>query len=107
MGFKLGFKALEQGKSIRRGAGKTGNDLAPGQTAHLPGVGLDHSLSQSDLAVARNHDVAALSHRYYCGAMPTFHIAVLSVHYIWPVPSFTPFKPISAWVKLFNCDDPR
>ena len=53
----------EQGQRVRGRAGETGDDLAVGPRAHLFRGGLEHGLAEGHLAVAGDHDLAALAYR--------------------------------------------
>ena len=58
---ELGFQPLEQGEGVGGGAGKAADHVALAEAAHLLGVGLDDGLADRDLAVAADHDAAALA----------------------------------------------
>src|SRR5258708_1984259 len=52
---------LEQRDRIGSRASKAGDHRTARQTAQLAGIRLDHRLAHRDLAVAGNHDLAALA----------------------------------------------
>ncbi len=61
--FELGLQPLEQGEGVGGGAGETGDHVAAlADAAHLAGVALHDGLAEADLAVAGDHDLAALAH---------------------------------------------
>src|SRR5438046_1554221 len=68
--FELAFESLEQGDRVGGGAGKTGDDLAGAEAAHLLGVRLDDGLAHRYLAVAGDDDLAALTPRQHRSAVP-------------------------------------
>jgi hypothetical protein len=49
--FELGFKAFEQGKSIGRGTGETGEDGTVADAADLARVAFDDGVAEADLAI--------------------------------------------------------
>ena len=59
---ELGFEPLQQGEGVGGGAGEAGNHVALAEAAHLLGVALHDGLAEADLAVAGDHDLAALAH---------------------------------------------
>ena len=67
---KLGFEPLEQREGVGGRPGEAGDDLAVAEAADLPGVRLDDGLAERDLAVAGDHDLAALAHGQDRRAVP-------------------------------------
>jgi hypothetical protein len=54
MFFKFGLKALKQGEGVGGGTGKTSQDLAVLELAHLAGRAFNHNIAQGNLPVAAN-----------------------------------------------------
>jgi hypothetical protein len=67
---ELALQPLEQGESIRGGAGEAADDIALAEFADLFGVGLDDGLADRDLPIAADHHFAALANRQNRGAVP-------------------------------------
>ena len=70
---ELGFEPLEQREGVGGGAGKAADHVALAEPAHLLGVGLDDGLADRDLAVAADHDAAALADGQDGRAVPRRH----------------------------------
>ena len=58
---ELGLEPLEQREGVGGRAGEAADDAALGEAAHLPGVALHDGLAEAHLAVAADHDPAALA----------------------------------------------
>ena len=58
---ELRFQALEQGEGVGGRSGEAGDDVAAADAAHFPGAGLDDGLAEAHLAVAGDHNLAALA----------------------------------------------
>ena len=58
---ELGFEPLEQREGVGGRAGEAGDHVALAEPAHLLGVVLDDGLADRHLAVAGDHDLAALA----------------------------------------------
>src|SRR5580698_9772545 len=89
---QLALEALEQGERVRRTTGKSRQHLAAIQSPHFACVGLHHALSQGDLAIAADRNVAVAPYRQNGGAVNTirivFHRSASTVG-----PNRSPFKP--------------
>jgi hypothetical protein len=73
---QLALEALEQGKCVRRAAGKSGQHLAAVQAADLAGIGFHHALSQRDLAITADRNVAVPAHRQNGGAVNSLRVVI-------------------------------
>src|SRR4051812_1607206 len=72
---QLLFELLEQRESVGSGAGKTSQQLAPVQGAHLLGVGFHDRLPDGDLPVPTQRDLAVASDRKDGGGPNALQVA--------------------------------
>ena len=78
--FELGFEPLEKRERIRGRAGKTADYVAFPEPPHFLGVGLDDRLADRDLAVAADHDFAALADSQDGRAVPDRRLVLRCLH---------------------------